>query len=174
MKEIKINCSYVKVVKIKELIPHPQNPNQHTEKQVKILAKLIQVHGWRRAITISSLSGHIIRGHGLFEAAKLLKLENVPVDIQQYDTEKDELADLVADNQIKELSEFDPKILIEIIDQLESENVDMEIAGFDEGTLERIKFEYGLPDFDFKEFDEEAAKDVKKVVCPQCGKEFPI
>lgn len=174
MTEIKINCSYTKIVNIGELIPNPRNPNQHNEKQIRILAKLIQSHGWRRPITISSLSGFIVRGHGLLKAAELLNLKEVPVDIQKYETEAHELADVVADNQIHELSEFDPKILLEVIEDLEAKDLDMELAGFDDGTLDRIKIEYGIPDIDFKEFDEEAAKDVKKVVCPHCGKEFPI
>lgn len=162
------------MVDLKSLVPHPRNPNMHTERQIKILAKLIQVHGWRRAITLSSLSGFVIRGHGLLQAAQLLGLNQVPVDMQNYAAESEEMADLVADNQAAELSQFDPKLLMDLIEELEAGGVDMELVGFDESSLERFKIEYGVSDIAFPEFTEDAAKDVKMTCCPKCGHEFPV
>lgn len=174
MSEIQINCSYTETVNIEELKPNPRNPNQHPESQIQLLAKILKRQGWRRPITISNRSGYIVRGHGILQAAQLAGCKVVPVDRQDYDSDEAEQADLLADNQIAELSQFDPRLLMDIIEELEAGGLDMELAGFDEGTLERFKIEYGVPDVDFPEFTENAAKDVKMACCPKCGHEFPV
>ena len=50
----KIKCSYKKLVPVDKLNPHPQNPNKHPEKQIKLLAKIISAQGWRNPITVSN------------------------------------------------------------------------------------------------------------------------
>ena len=50
MSDIKIMCSYDKLVDPYELIENPKNPNRHPEKQIEILAKLIKSQGFRRPI----------------------------------------------------------------------------------------------------------------------------
>lgn len=172
--DIAIECAYTELVDAAALMPHPQNPNTHNDLQVKVLSKLLAEHGWRRPITVSSRSGFIVRGHGTLGAALSLGCEQVPIDRQNYATEAAELADLVADNQAAELSQFDPKLLMAIIEDLEADGIDMAMAGFDAASLERFKIEYGVPDVDFPEYDETAADKVKTVCCPKCGHEFPI
>lgn len=174
MSEIAINCAYTELVDTVSLVPHPRNPNTHTEVQIAVLAKLITAHGWRRPITVSARSGFVVRGHGTLQAALLLGGGQVPIDRQNYASEADELADLVADNQAAELSQFDPKLLMQLVEELEAGGLDMALAGFDEATLERFKIDYGVPDVEFPEYTEDAAKDVKMTCCPKCGHEFPI
>lgn len=174
MQKIKINCAYSDLADATALMPHPKNPNMHTEKQVQLLAKLIETHGWRRPVTVSLRSGFVIRGHGSLQAALLLGGGQIPVDRQNYATEADELSDLVADNQAAELSQFDPKLLMAIIEELETGGIDMAIAGFDGASLERFKVEYGVPDVEFPEYDETAEDKVKTICCPKCGHEFPV
>lgn len=78
MKEIAIHCAYDELKSIAEVVPNPRNPNTHPEKQVKLLAKIIEAHGWRAPITVSKRSGFVIRGHGRLAAAQLLGCETVP------------------------------------------------------------------------------------------------
>ena len=173
MKEIPIHCSYTDLIDPTELVPNPRNPNQHPKKQIELLAKLIQSQGWRTSVTVSKRSGFVVRGHGRLQAALLLGCK-VPVDRQDYESEAVEYADLIADNCIAEISQFDPQVLISLIEELEAGGLDMELTGFDAPDLERFKLEYGIPDIEFPEFTEEIAKDVKKIVCPHCGKEFAV
>ena len=77
MKEIKIHCSHSEQVDIVKLVEHPSNPNQHNERQIKLLARIIQAQGWRNPITVSKKSGYIVSGHGRLKAAKELKVEKV-------------------------------------------------------------------------------------------------
>jgi ParB-like chromosome segregation protein Spo0J len=135
MKET-IKCQYTMLLEPSELREHPQNPNYHPEKQVEILAKIIKANGFRRPIVVSERTGEkvIIKGHGRFMASKLLGMTEVPVDIQQYDSEKEELEDLVADNRISELADVDNKKLYEILKESEGKFE----TGYTEGEIEAI------------------------------------
>ena len=132
MSEIKVFCCYDKMVDIAELIENPRNPNKHPEEQLKILAKVIKQNGWRQPITVSKLSGFIVKGHGRLQAAKLLGCEKVPVDYQEYENESLEYADLMADNRIAELSEMDNKKLLELFQEFDVGEVDFDLSGYTE------------------------------------------
>lgn len=106
-KRDKVFCSFTKLVPISEIKEHPKNPNHHDREQIEILANVIKATGWRTPIGVSTRSGFIIRGHGRFAAAKALGLTQVPVDFQNYETESQELADLLADNKIADLGQID-------------------------------------------------------------------
>lgn len=54
-------CRFDKILKISELIPNPQNPNEHGEEQVKLLGEIIKSTGWRAPITVSKQSGRLPR-----------------------------------------------------------------------------------------------------------------
>lgn len=60
----------------------------------------------------------------------------MPVEYQEYATEAEEYADLLADNRIAELAEMDNDKLSEILKDLqETENFDMDLTGFDEDAF---------------------------------------
>ena len=132
MSNIKVFCCYDKMVDITELVENPRNPNKHPEEQLKILAKVIKQNGWRAPITVSKLSGFIVKGHGRLQAAKLLGCEKVPVDYQEYENESLEYADLMADNRIAELSEIDNKKLLELFHEFDVGEVDFDLSGYTE------------------------------------------
>lgn len=138
MSEIKVFCCYDKMVDIAELIENPRNPNKHPEEQLKILAKVIKQNGWRAPITVSKLSGFIVKGHGRLQAAKLLGCETVPVDYQEYENESLEYADLMADNRIAELSEIDNKKLLELFQEFDVGEVDFDLSGYTEDFYKEL------------------------------------
>ncbi|NLH01169.1 MAG: ParB N-terminal domain-containing protein [Clostridiales bacterium] len=78
--EIPVFCAFDKLVEIDDLKPNPKNPNQHPQEQIALLAHIIQEQGWRAPVTVSTLSGFVVRGHGRLMAAKLAGCEKVPVD----------------------------------------------------------------------------------------------
>lgn len=131
-----VHCAHTEMVPLLKLIPNPRNPNMHPTKQIELLAKIIAIQGWRAPITVSKRSGFIVRGHGRYAAAKILELDTVPVDHQDYESEAAEWADLVADNRISELSQMDRVLLREVLGEIDTGNIDMDITGFDEGALE--------------------------------------
>ena len=68
---------------------------------------------------VSHRSGFIVKGQGRLLAARLLNLEQVPIDYQDDDNEASEWADMVADNRIAELVEIDKDELYSIVSALD-------------------------------------------------------
>ncbi|MDD5288337.1 MAG: DNA methyltransferase [Dehalococcoidales bacterium] len=135
---MKIECAYKELVSLEKIIPNPRNPNTHSKEQIKLLAKIIDAQGWRAPITVSTRSGFIVRGHGRLLAAQLLKYDMAPVDFQDYESEAQEWADLIADNRIAELAEIDQPILKDLLQELDDGSFDMDLTGFDSSALEGL------------------------------------
>jgi len=108
---MRIMCAYNKLEYLRNLKPNPRNPNKHSEDQIKLLAKIMNMQGIRAPIVISNRSGLIIKGHARLEAAKLLNYQQYPCDYQNYEHEDMEYADMVADNKIAELAESDDDVI---------------------------------------------------------------
>jgi DNA modification methylase len=134
---MKIMCSHSDVVDIDTLVPHPRNPNSHSEKQVKLLAKILNHQGWRHPVTVSKRSGFVVSGHGRLEAARMNGWEQVPVDQQDFATEADEYAHLIADNKIAELADLNLRMVNEDV---------IKLGEFDFDLL-------GIPDFELVEIN---------------------
>jgi hypothetical protein len=128
---MKVNCSYKKLIVIEELKPNPDNPNRHSNEQIEKLAAVINYQGWRAPIVVSNLSGYIVKGHGRLMAAEKAGYKKVPVDFQDYDSLEQEKADLIADNRLAELSEWNDLKLNDMLAELnKSENLDIELSGY--------------------------------------------
>jgi hypothetical protein len=144
------------MVETEKLVPNPKNPNQHPEAQIDLLAKIIAAHGWRAPITVSNRSGFVVRGHGRLLAAQKLGLTECPVDFQDYDTEAEEWADLIADNRLAELAVMDNAALASLLDELsQTEGFDATLAGF---TAEQIDAMLAAQAEDAPEDRQEAAR----------------
>lgn len=127
---IPVFCAFDKIVPVGEVKPNPKNPNQHPEEQIDLLAKIIRAQGWRAPVTVSTLSGLVVRGHGRLMAAIHAGLSHVLVDYQHYDSEEAETADLIADNRIAELAEIDNKMLAELFGGFDAEAIDVSLTGY--------------------------------------------
>ena len=138
MSDIKTHCNYTKMEDVVNLVPHPQNPNKHTDKQIALLAKVIKHTGWRSPIVVSKKSGFIVAGHGRLEAAKLLDVAQVPIEEQAFKNEADEFAHLVADNRIAELSNLSSSETFDILNKLKEDKFDLEITGYTYDEFEAL------------------------------------
>ena len=125
---MKINCAHTEVADLANLVPHPRNPNKHSEKQISILAKIMKHQGWRHPVTVSNRSGFVIAGHGRIEAAKLNGWTEAPIDRQDFANEADEYAHMVADNKIAELADLDLQMVDEDAIKL-GESLDLDLLG---------------------------------------------
>lgn len=135
---IEVWCSFDKLVPVGELKPNPRNPNTHPQRQIELLAKNIRYFGWRKNICVSRLSGLIVSGHGRLMAARHLGVEIVPVEYQDFSSENDELAVLVADNRLAELSTVDLNELEKIASEWKSIDFDTILAGFEPADIEGL------------------------------------
>ena len=135
---VPVYCAHDKIVPIGEIKANPKNPNQHPEEQIELLAKIIKTQGWRAPVTVSTLSGLVVRGHGRLMAAQHLGLDSVPVDFQHYTCYDAELADLLADNKIAELAEIDNDMLAEVFQDIDPDAIDIDITGYSEDEYNEI------------------------------------
>ena len=133
-----VYCAHSQMVEIEKVIPNPRNPNKHSEKQIALLSKIIAAQGWRAPITVSTRSGFIVRGHGRLLAARKLGLAEVPVDYQAYENEAAEWADLVADNRLSELSETDELLLKDLLQELGTSELDLELTAYTADEIDQM------------------------------------
>lgn len=131
-----IHCAHDRLCGVEEIVPNPRNPNKHPKRQIELLAKIISHTGWRAPVVVSTRSGFIVKGHGRYEAAKLLRCA-VPIDDQDYENEAQEWADMIADNRLAELAEIDDAELSALIKELDGK-IDLELAGFDTDALKDL------------------------------------
>jgi len=122
-----------KIIKISELKPHPQNPNTHSEMQIKELQDSLDQFDQVKNIVV--WQSHIIAGHGLVEAAKKEGLENLEaVDVSEWDAQK-AIKFMVADNQLASLGVIDDEILQGILQEVDNP---IEIPGIDQDFLDKL------------------------------------
>lgn len=164
---MKVQCAHTEMVDIDLLVGHPLNPNKHGEKQIEMLAKIMNHQGWRHPITVSKRSGFIVAGHGRLMAARKLGWTTAPVDRQDFDTEADEYAHLIADNKIAELAEHDDAAMFEQLQKFP--DIDLDLLGIPDLVIPNIEVgasvngSIELNEGDFQEFNHH---------CPKCGFEW--
>ena len=134
---IEVWCSFDELVSIDSLNPNPKNPNKHPDSQIELLSKNIKYLGWRHPITVSKRSGFIVAGHGRLMAAKKLGIQIVPVDYQEFNSDADEIAVLVADNRLAELSETSEEDLKNILSELDGK-IEIDLTGFSDAEVEQL------------------------------------
>lgn len=136
--DVPVFCTYDELLPTEKVIGNPRNPNKHPKKQVEMLAKIIKATGWRANITISRLSGYVVKGHGRLEAAIKAGCEMVPVEYQNYTSEAEEWADLTADNRLAELADMDNTMLADILAEIDTGEFPLELSGYTEEDLDGI------------------------------------
>lgn len=77
----------ITMVDINNLVPNPDNPNEHPEKQIIRLMKLIEYQGFRNPCIVSNQTGFLVVGHGRLMAAIELGMEKIPVIYQEFENE---------------------------------------------------------------------------------------
>jgi 16S rRNA G966 N2-methylase RsmD len=102
-----IKANEIQIVSIKDVKLNPKNRNKHPKEQIERLSEIIKYQGFRNPLIISSRTGLVVAGHGRYEAAKKLKLKEVPVMVQDFDSEEQEYAAQVSDNAIAAWAELD-------------------------------------------------------------------
>jgi len=140
----KIKCAHDELLELHKIIENPKNPNRHPDNQIDLLAKIIDFQGQRSPIIISNRSGFITKGHGRLMAIKKLGWERAAVDFQDYQSEAEEYADMVADNKIAELAETDMASVIDELNNLDF-NLDFDLLGIPDFKLPEAE-EVPLPD----------------------------
>ncbi len=119
---------------VKDLIPYARNARTHDEKQVAQIAASIKEFGFLSPIIISK-DNTILCGHGRFYAAQKLGLEKIPCIKEEYLTETQRKAYILADNKLAMNAGWDNEMLAIELSELQGEDFDVGLTGFDEKEL---------------------------------------
>ena len=141
-------------IAISEVIPYDRNPRNNQEAIAKVAAS-IEAFGFRQPIVVDS-EMVIIAGHTRLEAAKSLGLVEIPVHIAEGLTPTQAAAYRLADNRTAEDAEWDNKLLAQILAELESQDFDLSLTGFNDADIASLLAEgdtdtasewVGMPEF---------------------------
>ncbi len=113
------------------LKPYAKNAKKHNKKQIQKVAESIKNFGFVQPIVIDK-NNEVVIGHARLEAAKLLKLKEVPTISVENLTDEQVKALRLADNKLNE-SEWDMGLAIEELKGLSPEMFDL--TGFDADLL---------------------------------------
>ena len=127
----------IQLFNIDKVIPYISNPRKNLN--VDKVAGSIKEFGFQQPIVVDE-SFTIIVGHTRFEAAKKLGLKKVPVLVAQLDETKAK-AYRIADNRLGEDSDWDIPLLNVEIEALKYKDFDLDILGFDDEFLKKLKYE---------------------------------
>jgi DNA modification methylase len=115
--------------------PYSKNAKKHPDKQLKQIAASLKEFGWRQPIVVDK-NNEIIVGHG-----RLMAYEKYPEGIKEpWIVVADDLtpqqvkAYRLADNKLNE-SDWDMDLAIEELKELDAEDFDIELTGFDKDLL---------------------------------------
>ena len=151
----------IREIAVKDLKPWPRNPRTH---DVDSLVKSIEAFGFRAPLVVNKTArGYMVEaGHGRLEAAIRLGIETLPCVVVT-DDEKTAMAYAIADNRHVELAEWQMSELKDILQELDTGELDMEAVGFSEQELENMMT---------ATFHESEDKEPKTLKCPECGHEW--
>lgn len=130
-------------VDINELISPEYNPRQITDDEMEKLKNSINEFGYIAPIIVNKYNNHIIGGNQRYEALKSLGYTDVDVVFVDEPDLNREKALNIALNKIS--GEWDFVKLADIIDELELNDFDIPLTGFDEQELENFYIEEENP-----------------------------
>ncbi len=149
---------------IKDLIPYANNARTHSDIQIAQIAASIKEFGFLSPIVISK-DNTILCGHGRFYAAQKLGLDKVPCIKEEYLTEAQKKAYIIADNKLSLNAGWDNELLSIELSELEASDFDLDLLGFDEKELSKI-FDDGS---DVKDDDFDVEEELKKPSFSKAG-----
>lgn len=127
----------IEIVLLSDLVPDPLNPRRHTKKHVDQLAVSIETFGFNVPLGIGE-GGKILCGHGRYQALKRLGRKTVPIIRLDHLSPAKARAYVIADNQLSDLSDFDPDLINQAFRELSAQVLDfsLEATGFEMGAID--------------------------------------
>lgn len=136
-----MSVSQIQYISLRRLRPRSRNVRTHSKKQISQIARSIARFGWVVPLLVDP-DGIIIAGHGRFEAAKTLGLQQVPALVVNGLSEPEIRALAIADNKIAAGSGWDRAALAAELEQLSDLlpecGLDLEITGFEPAEIDAL------------------------------------
>lgn len=149
---------------IDELIPYIRNARTHSDDQITQIAASIKEFGFLAPVIISE-DNTILCGHGRVAAAKKLGLKKIPCIKESHLSKTQRRAYIIADNKLSLNAGWDNEMLSVELSELQGEDFDLDLLGFDETELASI-FD---SDKDIKDDDFDIDQELEKPVFSKLG-----
>ena len=114
-----------------------KNPRLHNEKQIRQIARSIEVFGFNVPILINA-EMRVVAGHGRLQACQLLGITEVPTILLEHLTEAQARAFMIADNRLAENASWDDRLLSQQFKDLCEAELDfsLEVTGFETSEID--------------------------------------
>jgi ParB-like chromosome segregation protein Spo0J len=153
----------IQEVAVNKLIPYAKNSRTHSDQQVAQIAASIKEFGFRNPILVDGVG--VIAGHGRLLAAQKLGLDKVPTIDCSDMTESQKKAYIIADNKLALNAGWDNDLLKLEIGDLQGENFNIDLLGFDVSELNFTEVDYSiLDDEDVSKQLSDMANGVRKAI----------
>ena len=163
----------VSKIPIGQLNPAAYNPRkdlQPGDPEYEKLKKSIQEFGYVEPIVWNKRTGNIVGGHQRYKVLLDMGMSEVDCVVVDLDETKEKALNLAL-NKIQ--GDWDYLKLKDILQELDTEEFDIELTGFGMEEIEELMTQFHVPEEE-PEFIEDIASDIKTATCPECGHEFPI
>lgn len=136
-----LSTTVIELVATKLLVPYKQNAKDHPQRQIELLAENIRKFGFTQPI-LADENNEIIAGHARLEAAKKMRLPEVPVVRLTHLNSNQKRALRLADNKLSELGSWNLDILKVELEYLTDPALELEIEplvlGFETVEIDNI------------------------------------
>jgi ParB-like chromosome segregation protein Spo0J len=134
----------IETLPIRDLTPDPENARLHDDKNLKAIQGSLKEFGQRKPIVITA-AGVIVAGNGTVEAAKRLGWTEIDAVRVPGDWTPNQIkAFALADNRTAELASWDIHVLDEQLWELEQEELDVTLLGFESRIVAEVEDPFGL------------------------------
>jgi len=130
----RLTVTYCPIASLKR---DPNNPRDHTRRQVRQIANSIEQFGFITPVVIDAY-GNVVAGHGRILAALLLGWTEVPTTRIDHLSEAQIRAFRIADNRLTENSTWNERLLGEQLKFLAESDLDfsIEVTGFETSEID--------------------------------------
>jgi DNA modification methylase len=122
---------------VDRLLPYARNARTHSDEQVAQIAASIAEFGWTNPI-LAGGDGVVIAGHARLQAARKLRMTEVPVIVLDHLTEAQRRALVIADNRLALNAGWDEEMLRLELDALREDDFNLELLGFADDEIEAL------------------------------------
>ena len=133
----KISVEYIEISKLR---PHPNNPNTHTDKQIDLLAEIIEDQRFRIPVIVSNLSNCLVSGHASTMAAQKCGLTKIPAIRQDFADEKEEFMFMTSVNEIARWSKLDETVVKNAVQRLDIKAKKLKLTGIKGLNIQKADF----------------------------------
>lgn len=153
-------------MKLSEIKPAEYNPRldlQSGDPEYEKIRRSIEEFGLVEPIVVNKRNGNIVGGHQRFKVLQEMGYEETPVSLVDLDDEQEKVLN-IALNKIE--GDWDNAKLKDLLQDLDTGAIDMDLTGFDEYELENLMTQFhvdseeisdGYDDMDYDVEDEEKA-----------------